>query len=209
MEPILVGYFPKRRPDPPKGLPFPTAPNVTDLASTAHYLSDGPANWTDQWRHNEMWFFDSEALARKVAAEAIEIHIEPDPRRDPPWRVKLSREIGCAYDFYAYKVFPCCFVDGRREAFAPPSLNCEPLPADYERLGYDAVNRTCCPHFECAPLCCNGMAQEIPVNRFCLIDEPERALQVARDFSVRKPEPGTYFVLEVWRKVSPQAVTAP
>lgn len=208
MEPILIGYFPKRRPEPKPGLPFPTAPNVTDLASTAHYTSEGPANWVDQWRHNEMWFYDSEALCRKVAAEAIEVHVEPDPQRDPPWQVKLNRETGKIYDFYAYKVFPCCFVDGRKEDFAPTGIACEPLSADYEQLGYDAVNRTCCPHFECAPLCCNGMASEIPVNNFCLISEPDRALEVAREFSVSKPEPGTYFVLEVWRKKAPSPAPA-
>ena len=150
-----------------------------------------------------MWFFDSEALARKVIADAIQIDIEPDPQRDPPWRIKLSRAADRRYDFYAYRVFPCCFVDGQQEDYAVPSLNCEPLPAGYERLGYDAVNRTCCPHFECGPLLCNGMAEEIAVNRFCLIDEPQRALEVARYFSQRKPEPGTYFAVEVWRKRTP------
>ena len=132
-----------------------------------------------------MWFFDSEALARKVIDDAIQIDIEPDPQHDPPWRIKLSRETGHKYDFYAYKMFPCCFVDGRQEHYVLPSLNCEPLPADYERLGYDAVNRTGCPHFECGPLFCNGTADEIAVNRFCLIDEPQRALDVARTFSGR------------------------
>jgi hypothetical protein len=200
MDAALIGYFPKRQPAPPAGLPMPGVPHVTEVASTAHYTADGPPNWIDQWRHNELWFFDSEALARKVIGEAIAITIVPDPQRDPPWQVQLTRPAGAIYDFFAFKLFPVCFVEGRQEEYVLPHLNCLPLPPDYERLGYDAVNRTCCPHFECAPLFCNGMATEIPVNRYCLIDALERALEVARDFSVRKPEPGTYFVLEVWRK---------
>jgi hypothetical protein len=178
---------------------------VTEIASVGHYTSEGPPNWIDQWRHNEMWFFDSEALARKVIAEAIQIDIEPDPQRDPPWRVKLSREVGRGYDFFAYKMFPCRFVQGRKEDYDLSGLNCEPLPADYERLGYDAVNRTGCAHLECSPLFCNGRAGDIPVNRFCLIDEPDRALALALEFSGSNGngcEPGDYFALEVWRKSS-------
>ena len=46
----------------------------------------------------------------------------------------------------------------------------------------------------------------IAVNRFCLIDEPERAAALAQMFSGSHGngcEPGTYFVLEVWRKKTP------
>jgi hypothetical protein len=206
MEPILIGFFPKRQSEAPKGVPLPGFPNVTDIASVGHYISEGPPNWDYQGRHNELWFFDSEALARKVIAEAIQIEIEPDPQRDPPWQVKLSRERECAYDFYAYKLFPLQFVDGRQEDYHLPALKCEPLPVDYEQLGYDVVNRTCCAHFECSPLFCNGRAADNPVNRFCLMDEPERALALAKEFSGSNGngcEPGIYFVIEVWRKSKP------
>jgi hypothetical protein len=204
MDPILIGYFPRRQTGPPPNYQLP--PGVAEIANVGHYTSDGPANWIDQWRHNAMWFFDSEALARKVITDAIQIDIESDPQRDPPWRVKLSREPGCSYDFYAYKVFPCCFVDGRREDYDLSGLNCEPLPADYERLGYDAVSGEGVANLACSPLFCNGRAGDIPVNRFCLIDEPERALALAQVFSGSHGngcEPGNYFVLEVWRKKAP------
>lgn len=198
MNAILVGYFPRIPVEPPPGLA-----GVTEVASVGHYGADGPPNWIHQWRHNEIGFFDSEALARKVIAAAIQIDIEPDAHHDPPWRVKLSREQGRPYRFFAYKLFPFQFVDGRQEDFVVPALRCEPLPSDYERLGYDAVNRTGYAHFECSPLFCNGRAVDNPVNRFCLIEELERALALAKDFSSRNGngcEPGTYFVLEVWRK---------
>jgi hypothetical protein len=205
MDLIPIGYFPRRQTGMPKGYRAP--PNVTEIASVGHYSSDGPTNWVDQWRHNEMWFFDSEALARKVIADAIQIEVEADRQRDPPWRVKLSREVGVTYDFYAYKMFPCWFVDGRQEAYDLSGLNCEPLPADYERLGYDAVSREGVANLECSPLFCNGRAADIPVNCFCLIDEPERVLALAQMFSGSHGngcEPGDYFVLEVWRKKTPK-----
>ena len=204
MDPILIGYFPRRQTGPPPNYRLP--PGVAEIASVGHYTGDGPANWDDQWRHNEMWFFDSEALARKVIADAIQIEVEPDHQRDPPWRVKLSREVGVTYDFYAFKMFPCCFVDGRQEDYDLSGMKCEPLPADYERLGYDAVSREGVANLECSPLFCNGRAHDIAVNRFCLIDEPERALALAQMFSGSHGngcEPGDYFVLEVWRKKTP------
>lgn len=203
MNPILIGYFPRRQTGPPLNYRLP--PGVTEIANVGHYTSDGPANWIQQWRHNEMWFFDSEALARKVIADAIQIEIEADSQRDPPWRVKLSRYPEHSYDFYAYKMFPCCFVDGQQEAYDLSGLKCEPLPAGYERLGYDAVNREGVAHLECSPLFCNGRAADIPVNCFCLIDEPERALALAQTFSGSHGngcEHGNYFVLEVWRKTA-------
>jgi len=204
MDPILIGYFPRRQTGPPPNYRLP--PGVTEIANVGHYTSDGPANWIDQWRHNGMWFFDSEALARKVIADAIQIDIESDSQRDPPWRVKLSREPGCSYDFYAYRMFPCRFVDGRQEPYDLSGLQCDPLPTDYERLGCDAVNWSGSAHLGCSPLFCNGRAGDIPVNRFCLIDEPERALALAQIFSGSHGngcEPGDYFVLEVWRKKAP------
>ncbi len=51
--------------------------------------------------------------------------------------------------------------------------------------------------FECSPLSCNGMAGEIPVNRYCLLDNVEQALRVAARFDEEQPEPGDYFVVEV------------
>lgn len=212
MDSILIGYFPRRQEVPLRARPLPSVPNVSEIASVGHYTSDGPPNWVDQWRHNEMWFFDSEAIARKVIDDAIQIEIEAEPQHDPPWRVKLSREQGLTYDFYAYRMFPCCFVDGRQEPYDLSGLKCQPLPADYEWLGHDAVSRSGCAHLECSPLFCNGRADDIPVNRFCLIDEAERALALAATFSGSKGngcEPGNYFVLEVWRKKSPEHEMTP
>jgi len=206
MEPVLVGYFPRHPAPAPPGL---LQRGVAEIGNLGHYGSDGPKNWVDQWRHNQMWFYDSEEVVRKVIADAIEIHIEPDPERDPPWQVRLTHENGVGFDFYAYKLFPVSFTEGKQEPFELPFLNVTPLARDYEWLGYDAVNKTCCAQFECSPLFCNGMCEEIPVNRWCLIDERERAFEVANYFSVRKPEPGAYFVVEVWRKTRARSQPKP
>jgi hypothetical protein len=51
--------------------------------------------------------------------------------------------------------------------------------------------------FGCSPLSCNGMAENISVNEFCLIDDMETALTAARRFGVEQPEPGPYVIVEV------------
>ena len=51
--------------------------------------------------------------------------------------------------------------------------------------------------FGCSPLSCNGMAESIPVNDSCLIDDMETALAAARRFGVEQPEPGPYVIVEV------------
>jgi hypothetical protein len=91
MDPILIGYFPKRRSEFPSGWASPAGCKVTEIAGLADYTSEGPANWIQQYRHNGMWFFDSELLARKVIYDAIQIDIEPDPQHDPPWIGRLKK----------------------------------------------------------------------------------------------------------------------
>jgi hypothetical protein len=41
------------------------------------------------------------------------------------------------------------------------------------------------------------MAEEIPVNDFCLIDDLDTALTTARRFGIEQPEPGPYVIVEV------------
>ena len=48
MDPILIGYFPRRQDQAPRAGAASGVPNVTEIASVAHYTSDGPANWIEQ-----------------------------------------------------------------------------------------------------------------------------------------------------------------
>ncbi len=55
-----------------------------------------------------------------------------------------------------------------------------------EHLGFGIVGHTNGGFFECSPLSFNGVAKKIAVNRFCLVDDVERAIDIAKDFS--RPE---------------------
>jgi hypothetical protein len=179
MEPILIGYFPKRVEKQPEWL---RAAGVSEICSASGCISRDPTGWVKHWLHNALWVFDDEATARAVVPAA-----------------EVSN-----FELFAFRMFPVQFNHGKEEPFAIPPMQVQPLPLSYARLGYDAVSRTYENAFECSPLSCNYAAQQIPVNRFCLLDDAERALRLARRFSDPEQgyEPGPYFVVEVLRETS-------
>jgi hypothetical protein len=105
------------------------------------------------------------------------------------------------FELYAWKLFPFEFDDAERRPAVLPSLHVQPLPASFELLGYDIVSRyssgSC---FECSPLSCNHLAEEIAVNRHCLLADAPTALRLASEFETMGGEPGPCLVVEVWRQ---------
>ena len=82
-----------------------------------------------------------------------------------------------------------------------PDLPDEPDLASYHRLGNDIVEshplKTGNLGFGCSPLSCNGMAKEIAVNQYCLLDDLDNACAVAKRFGVERPESGPCVVIQV------------
>lgn len=132
-----------------------------------------------------------ESLRRAVAEEAADPAHAGEAQTKPP------------YEMFAYRIHPVWFAqDGLHEGMHPdaeaPAREARPDLSAYERLGYDLLEVT---HgtFGCSPLSCNGMANEIPVNRWCLLDTLEAAVETALRFGREQPEPGDYVIVEVWR----------
>jgi hypothetical protein len=175
MKTVLIGYFPKRTEQRPAWL---EAVKIEEICSVSACISKGPEKWIDHWKHNEMWVFDSPALAWSVVPEAV-------------------RE---GFEVYAYGVAPVKISEGKEEGFDIPRISPEPLPDGFESLGFDIVCRSCGTQFECSPLSCNRLAEEIPTNRFCLLDDIVTALGLARGLDEAACEPGPYFVVEVFRQ---------
>ena len=173
--PTFIGYFPKCTAQRPAWL---EAAGVEEIGSVSTCISTEPAGWVDQWLHNAWWVYDTEAVA---------------------WSV-VPAEARPAFDLYAYALFPVRFAEGRQEPIDLPALQVQPLPASFVRLGYDAVSRSSGTTFECSPLSCNGQAQQVAVNRYCLVETAQQAFALAHAFSVGTCEPGPYYVIEVWRQ---------
>jgi hypothetical protein len=180
VNPVLIGYFPKhslQRPD------WLLNAGVEEICSVSCCIAKGAEGWIDLWRHNECSVFSTQELA---------------------WSV-VPAEKRAGFELYAYKVFPLRFEHGAQIDIQIPTLHIEPLPQSFMRIGYDVASRSCTPMFECSPLSCNGLAEDHAVNRYCLVDTEETALQLARECSISDPEPGDYYVIEVWRA----AITTP
>lgn len=174
MEPVLIGYFPKIPMARPEWL---KADHVTEVCSASECMSIGPSNWIDAWKHNGHWVYDSPEIAASV--------------------IKKDESM---FEIFAFKQYSIKVDHGTIETEEVSEPNVTPLPADFELLGYDAVSRSAGNAFECSPLSCNGGADTIPCNRYCLFDTFEEAIESAKTFCSGDWEPGPYYVVEIYRR---------
>lgn len=179
----LVGYFAKRSASPEAWREWctgsvPTS-TVREICSVSNCLTGAPEGWVERWLHNDLAFFNTVADALSVV---------------PPGESGFS--------LFAYRLLPRRFTKGEAVDLALPTLPVQPFPASFRSLGFDVVSKSMVdsvPYFACSPLSCNGMAAEVRVNAYCLLDSLETAIDVATDLSRDQPEPGDYFVLDVLR----------
>jgi len=172
---VDAGYFPKRIEQRPE---FVKAPTVREICSVSNCISSGPENWIDLWLHNEFGWFNNITDAKRIIPAGQENF----------------------YRLFAYRIHPEIFREGGRlPLLIPPDVVPEPIPHSFRRLGFDSVQRSIYGvlGFECSPLSCNAMADEIPTNEFCLFDSFEAGLSGADRFSREQPEPGNYYLIEV------------
>jgi len=166
--------------------------HVREIASVSSCISSRASNWVDRWDFNRStcWNDERSALA-KVPAESL-------PH----------------FQLFSYRLLPILFdKSGDPTAVSIdhvfpdtlPALPVEPDLSQHLRLGYDIVERPSLSilGFGCSPLSCNGMAAEIAVNQYCLLDDIDDAIAVAKRFGTEQPEPGPYIIIEVLSRLFP------
>ena len=168
---VFLGYCAKR--------------SFKDIASVSDCLSKRSDKWVERWDFNRATYWNTESDAWACV---------PDESRSE-------------FKLCAYSILPLIFdTSGTEKAVTIDQLFPTDMPElpsampPYQRLGYDVVERdvaTGMLGFGCSPLSCNGMAESVPVNEFCLIDDLETAVVAARRFGVEQPEPGPYVIVEV------------
>jgi hypothetical protein len=188
---ILIGYCAKKV-EKRHTLTHIKTQNVAEVCSISSCINSQPEGWFEYHpSRNTMWLYrnETDALDRIFAPENLD-----------------------DFTLFAYKIIPIVFGDeGEQLAFdeeekttvSAASENVDPLTSNYDFLGYDcACNDTSWMYsgFQCSPLSCNAMADEIETNRHCLVDDLDRALTIASQFGREQPSPGPYYVIEVWRK---------
>jgi len=231
MNPIPIGYFPRqpcRHGSGARILP----PQFEEMCNLGHAGAWGPPKWINLWLHNELWIYDTEARAWAVAVDNANLHrllaelsshwdgipgsVEAAMDRyiaqhvPPPNSAAPAEGASFDWDLHAYRMFPVRFAQGEEEPFAVSLVGVQPLPDDYDWLGYDVVNRETDAEFGCSPLNCNGLYTEVAVNRYCLVNDLDLAFRLAREWSIGEyrpdgsyvgsAEPGPYHVVEVFRK---------
>lgn len=176
--PVPIGYFPKRVT--PRGGVL-NSPDVREICSVSECIASAPDDWIRAWRHNDWGYYDDPATAWEIVPE----------------------EVRAAFRMFAYELFPVRYVNGDPESRAVAAPAVRPIPAGFEALGYDVVSRGSSSFFECSPLSCNGWADEVGANAYCLVDDPEDAHRLAAIAEAEGYEPGDYHVLRVWRERRP------
>ena len=233
--PVLIGYFPRRlRPQAEDGRAQALPPQIEEFCNVGHMREDAPPDWVELWLHNALWLYSTEAQAWGAAVDTENlrrIFTEESSRWDgvrgsvqrimhqhiarhvPSPKASFSpTDPRFNWHLYAYRMFPIRFASGAEEPYEvePGDLEpVQPLPGDYVSLGLDVVSGHCENMFECSPLNCNGHYDTATVNRYCLLDQFETAVQLARYWSGGKfdsqggfngpAEPGPYFIIEVLR----------
>lgn len=182
---VLVGYIAKRRAtragwvSPWSDYPsanFPCSDPVEEICSVSNCISRSVQN-------------DQEPLGLYADPGLAWAAVPADARTE--------------FSLYAYRLWPVQFEDGGEEAIDlwwEPVIG--PMSDTFVLLGWDAVVGGNGHGFGCSPLSCNSGADVVrclELNRYCLVADERAGMALARRFSVSKPEPGPYCVVEVWR----------
>ena len=166
-----------------EGLNLP--PHIEDVCSVSRCISEDFCDFIKFWKHNGFWFFDSPSIIRKLAKTE---------------NISLD-----GTTLFYYEAFEKQYNQdtGGWEDFAPePSfpLNVKvPKEADRQLLGYDVVTYYVLTSPECSPLSCNGLAKEIPANKYCLLDDFDEAKRLLEGGAFSNSEPGPYRIIAVYK----------
>ncbi|MFY9341682.1 MAG: hypothetical protein WAT39_04285 [Planctomycetota bacterium] len=157
-----------------------------DIVCSIGSLADWPDDWHAHWLHNELWVYDTlDRLERVVPSTDAHAYLRAALRTLP-------------VQFGAHR-------DGWSLEWNVAKANPAPIPEHYVRLGYDVCGRYTQAMLECSPLSCNGIGEDLGVNRWCLLDTLQQAIDATRHFERVGAEPGPYVVLEVWAERLPAA----
>jgi len=187
MDLTLIGYFLKRRLtrtdwvspfQDDRESPFPVGPPVEQICNVSQCIAHGPHDVKELPFPNEFGGYETPAQA---------------------WE-SLEGDSGHLFELYAFRILPLLFDGGESFPLSVPPLNLEPLPGSFVRLGFDVVEVINGQCLGCSPLSCNGRYLDAKINPFCLVSSQGEAVSLAKDFSISKPEPGPYGVVEVWRQ---------
>jgi hypothetical protein len=163
---LAAGYLLKRVVPPPGWLDSgPT--HIKDVSSVADCVNDNVVDVQEAWRHNSFGLANTPDTLRALAAEK---------------RVDTEGAVLFYYTAYEYELpsdgwtFDALEWQARTPAPSSSMPDAVELPSEGETtlLGYDVVVFE--DYLSHSPLSCNSVANELPVNEYCLLDDLEGAV---------------------------------
>lgn len=185
---VFLGYYPKRVYVPERdGVQW--TPPVVEICGVSDCISEGASPDAEDafWTFNQFHCYATPEAAIAAADPVTRDEYEPFAFSLSPWGFDSDGEL-FRRD-----------LDSLYEEELPPLPTDEPSPS-FQPIGFDVAQfEPSMLGWGCSPLSCNGYAGEFEVNRYCLIDEFDAALQLCKLCQETQPEPGDFLVFEVRR----------
>jgi hypothetical protein len=195
---IPIGYMAKRVGKPPGWL---GPAHIVDVYSVGSCVNDNFADYTNFWKHNAYWFFDSPQVIQTLAKEHSLDLAGTRLFYYEAFEKEFSGEKSLEREFSRKAWRPVPSVPDR---FGIPVNVVQ--PAEKRLEGYDVVTVWVenSPDPEHSPLSCNGFADRIPTNVHCLIDSFEQAESSINRGEFQDGEPGALRIIGVYSIDWPQ-----
>jgi hypothetical protein len=156
-----------------------SAPAVDRIYSVSGCISRDFIDYIPFWKHNGWWMFDTPSIPRNLAVEQ---------------GVDLA-----ALEMFYFEIFENEYdeIGKNWRPFQPedsfPTNVVTPSKSVFH--GYDVVSYYVGTAPECSPLSCNSLANTACVNRLCLFDDFQAAMEFAQRVT---HEPGPYRIIAVY-----------
>jgi hypothetical protein len=156
------------------------APHVYDTYSLSGCVSEGFADYTNRWKHNGHWLFNSPDVIQEVSqAESS----------------TLAGVLLFYYEVHEMEFDGENWLPYRAEPSLPTNVV---IPESKQLEGFDVVTFSARSSPECSPLSCNSLAKEVPVNEHCLLSSFDEALAALNRGVFNNSEPGPYRIFAVY-----------
>lgn len=158
------------------------ADQVVDLYSVSNCISEDFADYVKYWKHNGYWFFDSPARIRRVSEEN---NIDLD---------------GTTMFYYECFELQASEDGSQWEEWSPEeSFETNVVEPEQKTLeGFDVVSFNMGSNPECSYLSCNHMAEDLQVNKHCLLESFDETKNLIDRGAFEDCEPGPCRIFAVY-----------
>lgn len=153
--------------------------SVQSVYSVSNCISSDFCEESGYNLRNHYWFFDSPQIIMSLSkAESISLGL-----------------LALLY----YELYPKQYDMGWQDLNEYMNITSQiAKPLGPSLLGYDVVSTSVGVVPECSPLSCNSLANELPVNKYCLFDTLSDAITSLENGEFDDSEPGPYKIFSVY-----------